>query len=87
MIEAADFQALVEKAMQVAGRGHMRPVIEKELLHYDILFALDKESLLDTLTFQGGTALRLCYGSPRFSEDLGFAGGADGYFAGYESSG
>ena len=54
---------------------HMRPVIEKELLHYDILFALDSSNLLDQLTFQGGTSLRLCYGSPRFSEDLDFVGG------------
>jgi predicted nucleotidyltransferase component of viral defense system len=70
-----DFNALVDKAMQMQGRSHMRPVIEKELLHYDILFALDKEKLLDILTFQGGTLLRLCYGSQRFSEDLDFAGG------------
>lgn len=70
-----NFNALIEKAMQMEGRAHMRPVIEKELLHYDILFALDKEGLLDKLTFQGGTLLRLCYGSQRFSEDLDFAGG------------
>ncbi|MBP6104228.1 MAG: nucleotidyl transferase AbiEii/AbiGii toxin family protein [Gammaproteobacteria bacterium] len=71
------FTILVEKAMQQQGRAHMRPVIEKELLHYDILFALDQEGLLDKLTFQGGTALRLCYGAPRFSEDLDFVGGYD----------
>lgn len=64
MIEPANFAALVEKAMILSGRGHMRPVIEKELLHYDILFSLDKEGLLDILTFQGGTSLRLCYGAP-----------------------
>lgn len=70
-----NFITLVEQAMQSQGRAHMRPVIEKELLHYDILFALDSAGLLDTLTFQGGTSLRLCYGAPRFSEDLDFAGG------------
>lgn len=70
-----DFKALVDRAMKEGGRNHMRPVIEKELLHYDILFALDKEGLLDKLTFQGGTLLRLCYGAQRFSEDLDFAGG------------
>lgn len=32
-----DFLKLADKAMQVPGRLHMRPVIEKELLHYDIL--------------------------------------------------
>lgn len=70
-----NLKILVEKAMQFQGRTHMRPVIEKELLHYDILFSLDKEGLLDELTFQGGTSLRLCYGASRFSEDLDFAGG------------
>ena len=38
MDRRADFAALVEMAMAVTGRTHMRPVIEKELLHYDILF-------------------------------------------------
>jgi hypothetical protein len=66
------FDVLVERAMQAGGRVHMRPVIEKELLHHDILFALDQASLLEHLTFQGGTALRLCYGAQRFSEDLDF---------------
>lgn len=70
-----DFNALVTRAMAVPGRTNMRPVVEKELLHYDILFALDRENLLDKLTFQGGTCLRLCYGAPRFSEDLDFVAG------------
>jgi len=77
MVDSADFKALADRAMSQSGRGHMRPVIEKELLHFDILFRLDQEGLLDSLTFQGGTALRLCYGSPRFSEDLDFVGGSD----------
>ncbi len=72
-----NFNTLVEKAMQQTALSTMRPVVEKELLHYDILFALDKENLLDTITFQGGTALRLCYGGQRLSEDLDFAGGAN----------
>ncbi len=38
----------------------MRPVIEKELLHYDILYALDEARVLDNLVFQGGTSQRLC---------------------------
>lgn len=77
MIKQADFPTLVARAMAVSGRSHMRPVIEKELLHYDILFTLDNAGLLSSLTFQGGTCLRLCYGSPRFSEDLDFTGGTD----------
>lgn len=71
------FDKIVDLAMQEPGRGHMRPVIEKELLHYDILFALSEAKLLDDLVFQGGTSLRLCHGAPRFSEDLDFAGGVD----------
>lgn len=77
MSNRADFEELVNLAMAVPGRVRMRPVVEKEILHYDILFCLDQQGLLDQLTFQGGTALRLCYGSSRFSEDLDFAGGTD----------
>lgn len=77
MNDRADLDALVSRAMATPGRQAMRPVIEKELLHYDILYALEKEGLLTNLTFQGGTLLRLCYGSQRFSEDLDFAGGQD----------
>lgn len=73
----ADFNALVEQAMAAGDYRHMRPVIEKELLHYDILHSLDRHRLLDHLVFQGGTYLRLCHGAPRFSEDLDFVGGRD----------
>jgi hypothetical protein len=77
MIERVDFEYMVTAALKTPGLQSIRPVVEKELLHYDILFALDKEGLLDNLTFQGGTSLRLCYGSSRLSEDLDFAGGSD----------
>ena len=73
----ADFNHLVDRAMTRENHGHMRPVIAKELLHYDILFSLENNGLLEKLTFQGGTCLRLCYGSQRFSEDLDFVGGKD----------
>ena len=53
-----------------------RPVIEKELLHFEILGAMNDAGLLRHLTFKGGTCLRLCYGGLRFSEDLDFSGGA-----------
>lgn len=75
MSEKVDFDLLVNRALQSEGLAAMRPVIEKELLHYDVLFCLDKAGLLDGLVFQGGTSLRLCYNSNRFSEDLDFAGG------------
>ncbi len=53
----------------------LQPVIEKELLHHDILNTLSQLGYLHRLTFIGGTCLRTCYGSPRLSEDLGFYGG------------
>lgn len=74
-IDSANFNALVDSALQLGQVNHMRPVIEKELLHYDILFCLDQAGLLNDLVFQGGTSLRLCYGGNRLSEDLDFAGG------------
>ena len=70
-----DFAQYVDVAMRGDGLGFLRPVVEKELLHYEIFSALDEEGLLKDLVFQGGTSLRLCYGSERFSEDLDFAGG------------
>lgn len=73
----ADFDEIVNLVMSNAGYASMRPVIEKEILHYDIFEALDREKLLSNLVFQGGTSLRLCYGSKRFSEDLDFSGGRD----------
>lgn len=76
-IEAAEFEQLVLQAMQQEGVARMRPVVEKELLHYDILHCLDQAGVLEGLVFQGGTLLRLCYGANRFSEDLDFVGGYD----------
>ena len=72
-----DVQHLIARAMETPGLANMRPVVEKELLHYDILFSLDRHQLLDDIVFQGGTSLRLCHDGNRFSEDLDFAGGAD----------
>lgn len=54
-----------------------RPTIVKELLHYDILLALSRSEMGRRLVFQGGTALRLCYGGQRYSEDLDFVCGHD----------
>jgi len=50
-------------------------MVEKELLHRDILHALHQSGLLNGLVFTGGTCLRACYGSQRLSEDLDFYGG------------
>lgn len=51
------------------------PVIEKEILHHDIMAAMVKQGVMPSLTFIGGTSLRLCHNSSRLSEDLDFNGG------------
>jgi predicted nucleotidyltransferase component of viral defense system len=53
------------------------PVIEKEILHHDIMDVLIKQGVMQRLTFVGGTSLRMCYNSSRLSEDLEFNGGHD----------
>jgi predicted nucleotidyltransferase component of viral defense system len=70
------FDRLVETAI---GRDSeytaLRPVVEKEIFHYDILRELNKAGYLKELVFMGGICLRKCYGSERLSEDLDFSGG------------
>lgn len=51
------------------------PVIEKEILHHDIMDVMIKQGAMQSLTFIGGTSLRMCYNSSRLSEDLDFNGG------------
>lgn len=72
------FDQLVTQALQSNRElAPLRIVVEKELLHHDILRELADAGLLQSLTFMGGTCLRACYGSNRLSEDLDFTGGAD----------
>lgn len=72
------FDRLVDEALRNRqDLAPLRVVVEKELLHHDILRVLGSAGLLARLTFFGGSCLRLCYGSNRLSEDLDFAGGAD----------
>jgi predicted nucleotidyltransferase component of viral defense system len=72
----ATFNEMVESVMTDRDSA-LLPVIEKEILHYEIFAVLIKHGLLSDLTFQGGTSLRLLRGSNRYSEDLDFAGGSD----------
>lgn len=72
------FDRLVDQAIgNHAELAHLRVVVEKELLHHDIMLVLSAAGLLEKLCFIGGTCLRACYGSNRLSEDLDFTGGAD----------
>lgn len=64
---------LTKLAGQYAQQSHaLTGTIVKELLHYEILYGLSRTELKRHLIFQGGTALRLCYGGNRYSEDLDF---------------
>jgi len=72
------FDQLVDEALKnQAELSPLRSVVEKELLHHDIIREMSAAGLLGELTFMGGTCLRACYGSNRLSEDLDFTGGAD----------
>lgn len=72
------FDQLVDEALRSRIElTALRPVVEKELLHHDILREMGDAGLLAGLTFIGGTCLRACYGSERLSEDLDFTGGGD----------
>lgn len=71
------FEQLVEQAMYSQPElAQLRVVVEKELLHHDILREMSRAGFLKELTFIGGTCLRACYGSQRLSDDLDFTGGA-----------
>ena len=72
------FDRLVDQALsQQVDLAPLRVVVEKELLHHDVMRVLSDCGLLDTLCFIGGTCLRACYGSNRLSEDLDFTGGVN----------
>jgi len=72
------FDQLVNEALRNQdGLAPLQVVVEKELLHHDILREMSGAGLLASLVFIGGTCLRACYGSSRLSEDLDFTGGAD----------
>jgi predicted nucleotidyltransferase component of viral defense system len=67
------FDEIVQEALRErADLAALQPVVEKELLHHDILREMGAAGLLRDLVFMGGTCLRLCHGSPRLSEDLDF---------------
>ncbi len=72
------FDQLLDESLRArADLASLRPVVEKELLHHDILREMSGAGLLRGLTFIGGTCLRVCYGSARLSEDLYLTGGSN----------
>lgn len=68
--EPFKYKAMAAQIVSAEDMGNLLPVVEKELLHYRILDAMMREGFFSSLVFQGGTSLRLCHGSPRYSEDL-----------------
>ena len=72
------FDELVAEALKnQPNLSSLKIVVEKELLHHDILRIMNENNLFSKLTFIGGTCLRCCYGGLRLSEDLDFTGGSD----------
>ncbi|WP_296323042.1 nucleotidyl transferase AbiEii/AbiGii toxin family protein [Treponema sp. UBA3813] len=73
-----EFDILVSKVLeQNSNLIVLQTVVEKELLHHDILRIMNENNFLSKLTFIGGTCLRMCYGSERLSEDLDFSSDFD----------
>ncbi len=69
------FEQTIQKAIEYNKKySPLRTVVEKEVMHHDILREMNNAGYLQNLTFIGGTCLRLCYGSDRLSEDLDFSG-------------
>jgi predicted nucleotidyltransferase component of viral defense system len=58
----------------------MEQNLVKEAIHLHLLSALSDAGVLRHVVFQGGTALRLCYGGERYSEDLDFVCGKAGAY-------
>ncbi|OCQ52172.1 hypothetical protein Ppb6_02679 [Photorhabdus australis subsp. thailandensis] len=46
MSSQVNFNAIVDEVIEQDRLASLRPVVEKELLHYDILFCLSKDGLL-----------------------------------------
>ena len=53
-------------------RGEKTHQVFQDEMQKAILASLSREGVFNDLVFQGGTALKLFYGNPRFSEDLDF---------------
>lgn len=53
--------------------------VMREYLQHVLLSYIYQQPESDGLAFKGGTALRILFGSPRFSEDLDFSSNLNGY--------
>jgi predicted nucleotidyltransferase component of viral defense system len=79
--KAASIKSAVADFMAKRGiPGEMEQNLIKEAIHLHLLSALSDAGVLRHVVFQGGTALRLCYGAERYSEDLDFVCGKAGSY-------
>lgn len=64
-----------EEIRKLSTKYQASPVaVAREYCQHNILANLYTQQFSQKLLFKGGTALRIIYGSPRFSEDLDFTG-------------
>jgi predicted nucleotidyltransferase component of viral defense system len=79
--KAAGLKSAIDAFIQRRGiEGGMDQNLMKEAIHLHLLSALSEAGILRHVIFQGGTALRLCYGGERYSEDLDFVCGKAGSY-------
>jgi predicted nucleotidyltransferase component of viral defense system len=87
--KASGLKSAIDAFIQRRGiEAGMDQNLMKEAIHLHLLSALSEAGVLQHVVFQGGTALRLCYGGERYSEDLDFVCGKAGdYLKGVELKG
>ena len=79
--KAASIKSAIADFMVKQGiPNEMEQNLVKETIHLHLLSALSDAGVLRHVVFQGGTALRLCYGGERYSEDLDFVCGKAGSY-------
>lgn len=84
--KASSLKSSIEEFARRQGiDAEMDQNLVKEAIHLHLLSAMSDAGILRHAVFQGGTALRLCYGGDRYSEDLDFVcGKAGSYFTDVE---
>ena len=79
--KASGLKSAIDAFIQRRGiEAGMDQNLMKEAIHLHLLSALSEAGVLRHVIFRGGTALRLCYGGERYSEDLDFVCGRAGAY-------
>jgi predicted nucleotidyltransferase component of viral defense system len=79
--KARGLKSAIDAFIQRRGiEAGMHQNLMKEAIHLHLLSALSEAGILQHVVFQDGTALRLCYGGERYSEDLDFVCGKRGAY-------